>query len=121
MTEIVWYNNKHNFQTLHYKRENLLVCLFCSSNLHQSTHFKQRAKLKEEKRNLLTICCHANIDAFFEATFLTLVSCHFVYHTFSFIFTGIGWMEIFLNGSSKKSLSGKENSGGISVLWFFWC
>lgn len=59
-------------------------------------------------RRLLTICCHANVDAFFKATFLALISCNFVYDTFSFIFTGIGWMEIFLNGSSKETLHEKE-------------
>lgn len=57
---------------------------------------------------LLTICCHANVDAFFKATFLALISCNFVYDTLSFIFTGIGWMEIFLNGSSKETLHEKE-------------
>lgn len=51
------------------------------------------------------ICCHANIDAFLKATFLALISRDFVYDTFSFIFTGIGWMEIFLNGSSKETLA----------------
>lgn len=70
------------------------------------------------KKRRLTICCHANKDAFFEATFLALISCYFVYHTFSFIFTGIGWMEVFLNGSSKKSLSAKENKEGINILQF---
>lgn len=59
-------------------------------------------------RRLLTICCHANVDAFFKATFLALISGDFVYDTFSFIFTGIGWMEIFLNGSSKETLCEKE-------------
>lgn len=57
---------------------------------------------------LLTICCHANVDAFFKATFLALISCNFVYDTLSFIFTGVGRMEIFLNGSSKETLHEKE-------------
>lgn len=89
----------------------MLAVLLYFNNLQQSTYFKQintlkkKKEKKKKKKNILTICCHANKDTFFEATFLALISCYFVYHTFSFIFTGIGWMEVFLNGSSKKSLS----------------
>ena len=64
--------------------------------------------IRKRGKRLLTICCHANIDAFFKATFLALISRNFVYDTFSFIFTGIGWMEIFLNGSPKETLHEKE-------------
>lgn len=100
------------------------------NNPHQLTYFKQIKTLKkkreneEKEKNILTICCHANKDTFFEATFLALISCYFVYHTFSFIFTGIGWMEVFLNGSSEKSLSvinkyiGKHNYCVIFSNWF---
>lgn len=54
---------------------------------------------------VLTICCHANSDALFETTFLALVPCYFVYHAFSFIFTGIAWVKIFLNSSPEKALT----------------
>lgn len=54
---------------------------------------------------ILTICCHANSDALFETTFLALVPCYFVYHAFSFIFTGIAWVKIFLNSSPEKALT----------------
>jgi hypothetical protein len=77
--------------------------LILNQTLPQSTLLEYEAN-----EDLLTICCHANIDAFLKATFLALISRDFVYNTFSFIFTGIRWMEIFLNGSSKETLHEKE-------------
>lgn len=93
-------------------RKGLAVLLYFNK-LHQSTFFRQtqtlkKNKIKKNQENILTICCHANKDTFFEATFLALISCYFVYHTFSFIFTGIGWMEVLLNGSSKKTLGARN-------------
>jgi hypothetical protein len=60
------------------------------------------------EEHVLTVCCHANIDAFLKATFLALVAGDFVYDALSFIFTGIRWMETFLNGSSKEALNEKD-------------
>lgn len=60
------------------------------------------------EEHLLTVCCHANIDAFLKATFLALVASDFVYDAFSFIFAGIRWMKTFLNGSSKETLNKKD-------------
>jgi len=100
MSIILWYKSLTTKKCWHFSA---LTVFTNQHTFSKHTHQKKREK-KENQKNILTICCHANKDTFFEATFLALISCYFVYHTFSFIFTGIGWMEVFLNGSSKKTL-----------------
>lgn len=70
----------------------------------------QHSWSRKANEDLLTICCHANIYALLKATLLALIPRDFVYDTFSFIFTGVGWMEIFLNGSSKETLHKKRKT-----------
>lgn len=52
----------------------------------------------------LTVGGHSHRDALLEATFLALVSGHFVNDTFSLVLTGVGRVEIFLDGPPEETL-----------------
>lgn len=55
----------------------------------------------------LTVGCHSHRNALLEATFLALVSGHFVDDTFALVLTSIGWVEILLDCPSEETLESR--------------
>lgn len=55
----------------------------------------------------LTVGCHSHHNALLEATFLALVSCHFVDDTFPLVLAGVGRVEILLDRPPEETLEGK--------------
>lgn len=53
---------------------------------------------------LLTVCRHANSDAFLEATFLALVAGDFVNDTLALVLARVCRVQVLLNCASKKPL-----------------
>lgn len=91
-----------------YPQRFLLSLLMLNQNLPPTPAPVHTSQYQANEEQLLTVCCHANIDAFLKATFLALVTGDFVYDALPFIFTGVRWMETFLNGSSKETLNEKD-------------
>lgn len=52
----------------------------------------------------LTVGCHSHRNALLEATFLALVSGHFVDDTLPLVLTSIGWVEILLDCPPEETL-----------------
>lgn len=54
---------------------------------------------------ILTICCHADLDALLEATLLALVPCDFVNDAFGLILARVRRVQVLLDGSPEEALS----------------
>ena len=60
---------------------------------------------------ILTVGRHSHSDALLEATFLALVSGHFVDDAFPFVLTSVGWVEVLLDGSPEETLESRRRQG----------
>lgn len=56
----------------------------------------------------LTVGCHSHCNALLEATFLALVSGHFVNDAFSLILTSVGWVEVLLDCPPEETLGSRQ-------------
>lgn len=65
---------------------------------------KSMTSLKTNKKKKLTVHGHAHRDAFLKAAQLALVARDLVDDAATFIFTGVGRMEILLDGPTEKTL-----------------
>lgn len=62
-----------------------------------------RNKISQNKQ-LLTVSRHANRNALLEATFLALVSRHPVNDAFALVLTGVGGVQVLLDGPPEEPL-----------------
>lgn len=63
------------------------------------------------KRKQLTVHGHAHRDALLKTAQLALVARDLVNDAATFIFTGVGWMEVLLDGAAEETLKRRKKSG----------